>query len=65
MGEQIMVSRLALLFVLHIIVLGVWLARRKQTEGLGSWWKPWVYLLGFYLIWGVLISQRNFLIMPG
>ncbi|MES2744419.1 MAG: hypothetical protein V4655_03285 [Bdellovibrionota bacterium] len=60
-----MVSRLALFFVLHVIVLGIWSARRPATAKIGYWWKPFLYFLAFYLIWGILFSQKPSLVLPG
>lgn len=62
-----MVSKLALVLVFHLIILGVWMARWKGTDKLSFWWKPGVYLLSFYVILGFILSIPRFsvIIAPG
>ena len=59
-----MVSRFALMFIVHVILAGIVLARWPGMARINNWWKPALYLLCFYLFWGIILSLFPSLTIP-
>jgi|GEM_PF-6241995 len=59
-----MLTQLALLFVLHVMALGVIIGRRMNVLKLQGMAWVYVYLVLFYIGWGILFALLPQLIVP-
>ncbi|HYX33129.1 MAG TPA: hypothetical protein VE954_08425 [Oligoflexus sp.] len=59
-----MLTRLALMFVLHVLVLGVVFGRRMEFLHLSKLGWIFSYLILFYMGWGLVFSLFPQAIMP-
>lgn len=59
-----MLTRLALMFVLHVLALGILFGRRLDVLRLPRLGKVFAYLLVFYVAWGLLFAAFPGLIAP-
>ncbi len=59
-----MLTQLALLFVLHVMALGVIVGRRLNVLNLHGMAWVFVYLVLFYIGWGILFALLPHWIVP-
>jgi len=59
-----MLTRLALLFVVHVMVLGVIFGRRMDFVRMSRFGWVFAYLVVFYLGWGFVFAMLPDLIVP-
>ena len=59
-----MLTRLALMFVLHVMALGVFFGRRMDFLKLGRLGWIFAYLLLFYVGWGLIFALIPEVIVP-
>jgi hypothetical protein len=59
-----MLTRLALMFAVHVMVLGVFFGRRMDLTRMS--WMAWVfaYLIFFYISWALIFNLFPQLIVP-
>lgn len=59
-----MLTRLALMFIIHVMVLGVVFGRRLDFVRMSRLGGVFVYLLLFYIGWGVIFAMFPQVIVP-
>ncbi len=59
-----MQTKLAFLFVLHVIAIGFWLGRQGARLRPRNFILTFVYLFGFYAAWGLAMNSMPSLYVP-
>lgn len=59
-----MLTRLALMFVVHVMVLGIFFGRRLDFVRMSRLGWVFVYLVLFYISWGLIFSLLPEAIIP-
>jgi len=59
-----MLTRLALMFVVHVMVLGVFFGRRMDFMRMSRLAWVFVYLVFFYISWGLIFNLVPLAIVP-
>ncbi len=59
-----MLTRLALMFVVHVMVLGVIFGRRMDFVRMSRLGWVYAYLVAFYIGWGLLFAMSPNAIVP-